>query len=179
MDIVLETERLILRKPVMEDAEEMSRYNEREDFYRYIPIEPPTRDSTKAFVEKIINQNDSQDEEEIHFSIVEKITGNFLGHINIFFNDKNLRHIGCGYGINPEYWGKGYVTEALKELIDFGFNKLKIKRICMTSDKRNKASWRVMEKCGLKYEGCHRSEGFSRGAYYDRVYYSILDTDLV
>lgn len=170
-DIILETERLILRKPVIEDAEEMSKYNEREEFYRYLPMDPPTKESTKKFVESIIESFKN------HFIIVDKKTGMVIGDICLGIKEKHPHSASFGYGLNPAYWGKGYMTEALRVVLKFGFEELKLKRIYGTLNPANKSSEKVMKKCGLQYEGHHRCERVIRGEYCDDLYYSILDTE--
>ena len=61
--------------------------------------------------------------------------------------------IDLGYRIKEEYWGKGYGYEAVKTTINYGFNNLKLKRIVATALPENIASWKIMEKCGMKLLG--------------------------
>jgi len=179
VDVVLETERLILRKPVMEDVEEMSKYNEREEFGRYLPFDETNKELTREFVKKIVEENSVPEILRYHFILIEKGTNKFLGDISLHIKDKNAHKANFGYGLNPTCWGKGYMTEALKVLIKFGFEELKLKKIWADVDPCNIGSWRVMEKCGMQREGLHRCDRFIRGKYCDSYYYSILDTDLV
>src|SRR6266403_2128677 len=53
-----------------------------------------------------------------------------------------------GYAVHPDHWGKGFATEALRRILEFGFENLSLERIWATADVRNVASWRVMEKAG-------------------------------
>ena len=61
--------------------------------------------------------------------------------------------IDLGYRIKEEYWGKGYGYEAAQATIDYGFRNLKLKCIAATVLPENIASWKIMEKCGMKYIG--------------------------
>src|SRR6202040_3772712 len=62
-----------------------------------------------------------------------------------------------GYAVHPDHWGKGFATEALRRILEFGFENLSLERIWATADVRNVASWRVMEKAGMEREGLMRT----------------------
>jgi len=66
---------------------------------------------------------------------------------------KEANEIDLGYRFKENYWGKGYGYESAKATIDYGFNNLKLKRIVATVLPENIASWKIMEKCGMKYLG--------------------------
>ncbi|MEP6465625.1 MAG: GNAT family N-acetyltransferase [Parafilimonas sp.] len=66
---------------------------------------------------------------------------------------KEKDEIDLGYRFKENCWGQDYGYEAAKETIDFGFNNLTLKRIVATVLPENIASWRIMEKCGMKYIG--------------------------
>ncbi len=83
-----------------------------------------------------------------------------------------------GYSLHPAFWGRGIATEAARLLIDFGFRKLHLHRIYATCDPRNTASFKVMEKAGLSYEGRMRENLLIKDGWRDSLLYSILETDL-
>ena len=56
-----------------------------------------------------------------------------------------------GYRILPQYWGKGFATEAAMAALDYGFNKLDLSEIIGMVHEENVASRKVLEKCGLKF----------------------------
>ena len=71
-----------------------------------------------------------------------------------FKQEKENEHINfydVGYRLLPKYWGKGYATEACNAALKYGFNTLKLDEIIGTANVDNKASRRVLEKCGLKF----------------------------
>ena len=82
-----------------------------------------------------------------------------------------------GYCIGSGYWGMGYVTEAVAAVIQFFFEEVKANRIEAKYDTRNKASGRVLEKCGLTYEGTLRSYERIQSGITDVCIYSILAED--
>ncbi len=82
------------------------------------------------------------------------------------------------FKLNPRYWGKGYATEALTVLINFGFNNLKLHRIGAGCAVDNKASARVLEKVGMQHEGRHRKILPLKSGWSDNFEYAILESDL-
>ena len=64
-----------------------------------------------------------------------------------------------GYGINPEFWGKGYATEAVKAAVQWALRQPGVKRVEAETDPDNKASQRVLEKTGFVPTGAYGEEG--------------------
>jgi ribosomal-protein-alanine N-acetyltransferase len=83
-----------------------------------------------------------------------------------------------GYALNPHYWGLGIIPEAATEVINFGFNFLKLQRIEVGAFPDNTQSIRVCEKLGFKKEGIRR-KGHQRydGTFLDTIVYSLTDED--
>jgi ribosomal-protein-alanine N-acetyltransferase len=79
-----------------------------------------------------------------------------------------------GYVLNREYWNKGYMTEALNLILDFSFSKLELNRVEATHYIGNEGSGRVMQKCGMKYEGTGIQEVKVKDIFQDVVHYAIL-----
>jgi ribosomal-protein-alanine N-acetyltransferase len=79
-----------------------------------------------------------------------------------------------GYVLNREYWNKGYMTEALNIILDFSFLKLELNRVEATHYIGNEGSGRVMQKCGMKYEGTGIQELKVKDIYQDVAHYAIL-----
>lgn len=82
-----------------------------------------------------------------------------------------------GYWVGKSYWGKGFVTEAVKAILKFGFDKLNLNKIYAQAFPNNPASSRVMEKVGMQYEGCLREHVRRDSIYHDLRIYSILKED--
>ena len=77
-----------------------------------------------------------------------------------------------GYWLGREYWGRGIMTDAVKKLTAYGFKKLKLKRIYAKFFPFNKASARVLEKAGYKYEGLLRKDTLKKGKPTDVLVYA-------
>jgi RimJ/RimL family protein N-acetyltransferase len=79
--------------------------------------------------------------------------------------------------INPAYRGNGYACEALERVLKFGFEVLELNRIEAKYIVGNDASRRVMEKCGMKFEGVARQSMLIKGKYRDIGKYAILKSE--
>ena len=82
-----------------------------------------------------------------------------------------------GYILHPDIWGQGYGTEIVKELIRHGFEDLEFERIYARADERNIASWRIMEKAGMRREALLRHDMMIRGEFVNHYLYAILRQD--
>lgn len=103
----------------------------------------------------------------------------YIGNVGIVNIDWVNHHAEITYFIGEEYWGQGYATEAVRAMIRFAFQELGLERIqgrCMVI---NPASLRVMQKCGLKYEGKARHEVIKSGNYMDVWHTAILKKDFL
>jgi ribosomal-protein-alanine N-acetyltransferase len=81
-----------------------------------------------------------------------KDTGEFIGWTGLKLEssaDSNERFYDVGYQLMPEFWGKGYATEATMFFLDYAFNTLQAQEVNAYAHTTNKASVRVLEKCGL------------------------------
>ncbi len=83
----------------------------------------------------------------------------------------------AGYWIGTPFWGRGYASEALKAIIEFGFKQLDLNRIHASHFVRNPASGRVMIKAGMSYEGRLRQHILKWGQFEDLAKYSILRSE--
>lgn len=174
----IETERLILRRFKVQDAEDMyknwSTDKEVSKFLTWKPHENVefTRSLLTNWVEAYENENiynwaiEIKEEKEVFGSI---------GAVKI--NDSNFS-CEIGYCISSKYWNRGFVTEALKAVIDYMFTEVGLNRVVALYDTNNPASGRVMAKCNMKYEGTFRQAGV-RGdkELYDLAQYAILRED--
>lgn len=112
-----------------------------------------------------------------HWVIVPKEIGFPIGTISAANINNETDTIEVGFCIGSGYWGMGYVTEAFACVIQFLFTEVGANRIEAKYDPRNTASGRVLEKCGLTYEGTLRSSERINSGIVDARIYSILAKD--
>ena len=102
-----------------------------------------------------------------------------IGSIGIFRQGNIHRQTAeLGYYIAEEYWGRGIMTEAVKQICEYVFSKSDIIRIYAEPFAYNAASCRVLEKAGFQYEGTLRNNAVKNGKVIDMKMYSLLKTEL-
>ena len=120
----------------------------------------------------------SADENET-FAFAITIDGKVIGSIGVFRQGNIHRQTAeLGYYIAEEYWDKGIMTEAVKQICKCVFDKSDIIRIYAEPFAYNAASCRVLEKAGFQYEGTLRSNAIKNGKVIDMKMYSLLKTEL-
>ncbi|MER2237318.1 MAG: GNAT family protein [Psychrobacillus sp.] len=172
----LETERLILLKITLCDAEDMYTYGSNPEVSKYVTWDQHnTIEDTKEFIHFILKQYEKKD--IAPWGIEYKETGQFIGTID--FVQWQIKHDSAeiGYVLSPDYWGQGLTTEAAEALIHFGFNHMDLIRIQARCFVENVGSSRVMEKVGMSYEGTTRKGMKVKGKHVDLKIYSILKED--
>ena len=97
-----------------------------------------------------------------------------IGTMRISIVDQANRTADFGYTFNRFYWNKGYATEAARALLGVAFSDLNLHRVWATCDIRNRASWRVMEKLGMRCEAHFNRDIFQKGEWRDSYLYAIL-----
>jgi len=145
-----ETERLQLRKPVMEDADVIfDKYAQDPDVTKYLTWRPNRSvGETREFLQaSLVAWREGR---SYHWTIVRKEDQVLMGMINARTENHKWQ---MGYVLARAYWGKGYMTEALRKLVTWALTQPEISRIWSVCDIENRASARVMEKAGMRREG--------------------------
>ncbi|NMM47780.1 GNAT family N-acetyltransferase [Marinigracilibium pacificum] len=109
---------------------------------------------------------------EVIFRIGDINSGDFMGGIGLKIN-KSFNHAELGYWIGEKYWGKGYISEAIKATLDYGFNELQLHKIFAHYIVGNEASGRVMEKNGMIKEAELKDHIIKNGKYISMVQYRL------
>jgi len=171
---VLETGRLILRKISVNDAENIFEYAKDDEVTKNLVwATHKTIEDTKKFLAEGVGFMPPP------WAIVCKTDNKVIGTISFMNYTPEHSRVEVGFVISKKYWGRGFMTEVLKEVIKFGFEKLKINRIEAFCNSENAASAKVMEKSGMKLEGMSREYLFVKGKFWDMKIYSILKNDLM
>lgn len=169
----LETERLVLDKWTTSENDIRGLYE-----YACNPDVGPNAgwkpheslEESKEIIEELFLPHDV-------WAIREKETGKVIGSIGLEPDrrreDVNSREL--GYSLAKESWGKGYMTEAAKAVIDYAFEDLDLVVLAICTGPDNRRSQRVIEKCGFKFEGIQR-KGYHiyDGTDRDNLVYSML-----
>ncbi len=110
----------------------------------------------------------------ISFAIVEKSNGIICGCLGLGREEEHLR-AELGYWLGPQFWGRGYATEAARLLLGYGFAVMRLQRVIAHQFVFNAASGRVLEKLGMKREGLLRRHFYKPGrGFEDAFIYGLL-----
>ncbi len=173
---VIDTRRLYLRKMNRSDSADMYEYSCREDVTRYLLWSPhPSEAYTAKYLAYLQSRYRAGDFYD--WAVVVRDTDKMIGtcgftRLNI---DSNSAEI--GYVLNPDYWGYGYAPEAVRAVMRFGFNELRLNRIEAKYMVGNERSVRVMEKVGMTREGINREAIHVKGRYVSVGVCSILRSE--
>ena len=170
----LATDRLVLRAYRPADWRAVHRFNTKPAWYRYLPIEPQTPATTKAFIRDCLEDENRSPRRRFILAVTLGQAGTVIGGIRIEIMSLANRTGSLGYTIDPAHWGRGYATEATRRLVAFGFDDLRLNRIEATCHPDNLGSVRVLEKLGMGREGYMRQHLRVRGRWLDGLLYSVL-----
>lgn len=110
----------------------------------------------------------------IWWAICDKKEQEFLGACGYYEYEQEHHRIEIGYWLLPKYWGKGYVQEALKEVIGYAFDELKVERIEAYVETGNNPSDKVLQKQGFLYEGTMRNCEFKNNKFISLRVFGLL-----
>lgn len=113
------------------------------------------------------------------FAFAVTAEGKAVGSIGVFRQGNiHRRTAELGYYLAEEYWGRGIMTEAVRQTCRYVFDKSDIVRIYAEPFSCNRASCRVLEKAGFQYEGTLRKNAVKNGKIIDMKMYSLLKTEI-
>ncbi len=162
----IETDRLLLRKMLTRDADDMHEYAKRNDVTEYLTWYPhPDRQYTHDYLEYIGTRYRAGD--FFDWAVTLKSSGKMIGTCGFTSFDFANDCAEMGYVLNPLYRGRGIMPEALSAVMKFGFDNLALNRAEAKFISGNDASRRVMEKVGMKFEGIRRGGMLIKGDYRD------------
>lgn len=101
-----------------------------------------------------------------------------VGSIGLFYKDDVYKRTAeIGYWLSEDFWNQGIMTESVKAIVDFTFNNTEIIKIYAGIFKSNKASAKVLEKCGFHLEAIHKKAVLKKGEIIDELFYTIFNDD--
>jgi [ribosomal protein S5]-alanine N-acetyltransferase len=170
---ILESSRLILREINNNDVVEIFALRSNPLTMKYIP-RPLIKDYEGA-LEHIKNINETiKNNQGINWAITLKGNSKMIGIIGHYRIKWEHFRTEIGYMILPEFEGKGFTSEAIPLMIDYGFNEMNMHSIEARVDPSNHASARVLEKNGFVKEAHLKENEFFEGKFLDTVIYSLI-----
>ena len=173
--VTLETERLILRRARLSDTECMFKNWANDDrVTKYMTWQTYQNvDEAKGYISFL--EEDYKKSDSYYWFIELKEIGEPIGAISVVKSMLEIECVHIGYCLGYNWWHKGIMTEAFTAVIKFFMEEVGVNRIEARHDTENINSGKVMQKCGLKYEGTLRqSDTNNHNKLCDAAYYAIL-----
>lgn len=180
MKITLSTQRLILKPLNPDDLKEIHALHSlpETDEFNTLGI-PQNVEETRLILLEWIKATEWEQSPEYTFTIRDIETSDFIGLIALKCGSPKFRNGEVWYKLHVNHWGRGYATEALKRVLEFGFSKLKLHRIEAGCAVDNKGSARVLEKAGMRKEGRKRKVLPLKSGWSDNYEYGILEEEMI
>lgn len=158
--MLITTKRLKIRAFQASDWQDVLAYTSQEAVMHYLPEDVFTEEEAKQFVQK-------KDMFAVQYE--DKV----IGHISFidYFGGHTYE---VGWVFNPDYYHKGFATEAAQAVVDYGFATQKLHRIVATCQPENIGSYRIMEKIGMRREAFFKKCIPYKDEWWDEYYYAIL-----
>ena len=171
----IETERLLLRPYTDADLDDLYAFRSRPDVVRYLYEEAETREEVVAALERRKKRGVLTEEGAGLVTAVElKGTNRVIGDVVLVWLSEEHKQGEIGFIFHPDFHGRGYATEAAREMLRLGFGDLGLHRIIGRCDARNTASARVMERLGMRLEAHFRENEWFKGGWGDELIYAML-----
>lgn len=174
----IKTERLLLRKLSLADAADLQSIRSDEKVMKYMDSE---RHHSLQFSENFIAENLKTYEERngIFWAVIERSSGRFIGDFAFWKIDKKNSRAEIGYTLSPEFWGQGYMKEAMIRILLFGFNDLNLHSFEANINPENENSRKLLEKLGFKKEAYFRENYYFNGKFLDSEIFCLLKSDML
>lgn len=170
----IDTPRLYLREFHPTDEADIHEYASDPDVTRLLVWGPNTIELTRTFLTRALEEQKQWPRNSIGLAIELKAERRVIGSLGLRIKDELNRSADIGYLLARRYWGHGYMPEAARAVVDAAFRYAGLHRVWATCDPRNRASYRVMEKIGMRREAHFRRDVFEKNEWRDSYLYAIL-----
>ena len=170
----IRTDRLLLREFEEDDWRAVLTYRSDPRFRVFQDTDHVSEDEVRAMVRRIVESRAERPRNWYYLAITLADTRELIGIVSVCRVHSRVPRGEAGYELAPDHWGRGYATEAADALFRWAFAALGLHRVCALCSAENTASWRVMERVGMRREGVLRQHERCRGRWCDELVYGIL-----
>lgn len=165
LKLPVQTARLTLREFVKGDFSAIHAFSSDPRVTKYLFFGPRDEDSTADYLDGLLASQLEVPRTRFELAVEETATGRVIGACDLSLIEANV--VDLGYMLGLTDWGKGYATEIALALIDAAFFDLHAERIISTVDVNNRASIRVLEKIGMRWEAVFRKHRRAKNRWWD------------
>ena len=177
-NIFIETDRLILRPFSEEDLDLIFRVYSDEEIMHYTPFDPLDREQARQHLEKVMEDWNRVPRLSYEMAIIVKESGEKAGRAHILIDPESDTGM-IGWFLLKKFWGRHYATEMAEYLIRYSFDTLHLHRVNALCNPENIASWKVLEKAGMRREALMKKKAryVKNGvtSWHDELQYAILE----
>lgn len=177
---MIETERLCIKPFCEDDADIIFKLYSDKEIMRYMPNDYMNEETAEKHLKKIVEAWKEIPLTDCEMLVLTKQDGEKIGRCRIHI-DEDAESAMIGWLLLKNEWNKGYATEITKALLNYCFDILNIRRVCALCHPNNIASWKVLEKCGMRRKAHYKEKCryIKNGieSWQDELEYAILNTE--
>lgn len=170
----LVTARLILRRFDLADSAQLLAIRSDPEVARYQSWTTTDAAGIKALIESVQTSEPGTPGEWFQFAVTRRDDGSLVGDCGLHVLAEDARLAELGYTFGRSFQGHGYATEAVRAVLDYAFDTIRLHRIAAITDVRNRGSIRLLERLGFRREGHTLQAFWNRGAWVDEYLYALL-----
>lgn len=172
----LTSERVVLREFEHEDAADLFVWRSDPEVQKYNSEPMETVDQAAALIEDLRHEYAAKT--AIHWAVTLSEEGRAIGLFGFVSWERFHHRAEVGYDLRRDYWGRGLATEALAEMLRFGFTRMQLNRVEAQTIADNHESVRLLQRLGFQREGLRRAYSLEDdGTYHDGAIYGLLRRD--
>jgi RimJ/RimL family protein N-acetyltransferase len=177
-DFPVQTERLLIRPLTSDDVDALHSYRSIPEVCRYVPFEPMTKDEITERIGRQWANRELTDEGQFFILGVEaRDSAALVGDVFLSWASREHATGEIGWVFHPDHGGRGYATEAARELLRLGFDGIGLHRMMARLDERNDASARLCRRLGMREEARLVENEWFKGEWTNELDFAILDRE--
>ena len=177
--LVIVTEHLVLRDFEAGDLDAMLAYQTDPRYLRYYARDRAERiaEEARGLLQRFLAAQEERPRTKFQLAMTLREDGKLIGNAGVRMESADATEGEMGCEIAPDYWNRGYATEATRAMLAFGFERLGLHRISASTLAPNVGAWRVLEKLGMVREGELRETTLLDGGWANSLIYGMLEQE--
>lgn len=177
-DFPIESGRLILRPFQKSDLDAVMGYHALPELQRYLEWKTRDRVEVKSALDAMVQQHHLQRPgDAIVLAVVRKADELLIGQVSLRWTDATAAQAELRFIVRPEMRRQGYAREAVREMLDIGFERYGLHRIYARCAARNQASANLLRNLGMRLEAHYREHALFQGEWDEELHFAVLDRE--
>jgi RimJ/RimL family protein N-acetyltransferase len=177
-EIIVKTDRLILRPFERADFDEVLAYYALPDVQRYLDWKARDKVEAKTAFDAMRKQTRlTRPGDVLTLAVVRKSDGKVIGHVALRYTDATAAQGEVRFAVAPVFRRKGYGAEAVKAVVDLAFDQFRLHRVFARTAGKNDASARLLKSLGMRLEAHYREHALFQGEWDEELHFAVLDRE--